>query len=333
MADAATRGHFVWHELMTTDTKAAVAFFTKIVGWKPQTWEHDPSYTILAMGQPMAGVMPLPAGMKAMGGRPAWASYISTPSADDTARQAATLGGKILMQPSDIPTIGRFAVIEDPQGAVFNAFTPLPQQTPQGAIGAPAIGDFSWHELATTDWRAALAFYKSLFGWEETSDMDMGPELGTYQMFGMGGKVFGGIFNKPKQMPGPSNWLPYIRVPDAKKTAVALKGAGGQVINGPMEVPGGDWIVQAVDPQGAMFAVHSLKAAAAKKPAAARKPAKKAAKPAKKAAKPAQKVAKRAAKTSPKKKAVKKKAAKKKAGKKKAGKKKAAKKKSRSRRR
>ena len=332
MADAATRGHFVWHELMTTDTKAAVAFFTKIVGWKPQTWPHDPSYTILAMGQPMAGVMPLPAGMKAMGGRPAWASYISTPSCDDTARQAATLGGKILMQPSDIPTIGRFAVIEDPQGAVFNAFTPLSQPTPQGATGAPAIGDFSWHELATTDWRAALAFYKSLFGWEETSAMDMGPDLGTYQMFGMGGKVFGGIFNKPKQMAGPSNWLPYIRVPDAKKTAVALKGAGGQVINGPMEVPGGDWIVQAVDPQGAMFAVHSLKpAATAKKPAAAA--AAKAVQAVKKTAKKAVKAVKRVAKRAVKKVTPKKKSSKKKAAKKKAGKKKAAKKKPRSRRR
>ena len=124
----------------------------------------------------MAGLLVLPDEVKKMGAPPHWLTYIGTPNVDETAVQAASLGGKVLRQPGDIPTIGRFAVLQDPQGAVFAAFTPLQYSPP---AGPPAVGDFSWHELATTDWRAALAFYQNLFGWETTSAMDMGPEIGT----------------------------------------------------------------------------------------------------------------------------------------------------------
>jgi predicted enzyme related to lactoylglutathione lyase len=166
---------------------------------------------------------------------------------------------------------------------VFAAFTPAPSDT-----SAAPPSDFSWHELATTDQRAALAFYQQLFGWEATSSMDMGPGMGVYQMFGWGGQPAGGIFTKPAQMPGPPSWLPYIKVPDSKKTAASVKKQGGKIINGPMEVPGGDWIAQGMDLQGAMFAVHSAKSAAASQPAAKPAKVKRAAKtkPAKKAAKP-----------------------------------------------
>jgi uncharacterized protein len=260
MADATVRGRFLWHELMTTDTKSAARFFSKVAGWKTQAWKQDPGYTMfVASARPMAGLMLLPEDAKAMGAPPSWITYIGTPDVDETARLAASLGGKILRPASDIPTIGRFAVIQDPQGAVFSAFTP--GQAPQSDT-EPTIGDFSWHELATTDWRAALTFYQQLFGWEGTSSMDMGPEMGTYQMYGWKGKTLGGIFNKPKQMPGPPSWLPYIKVADSKKAAETVKALGGQVVNGPVEVPGGDWIAQGVDLQGAMFAVHSVKAAA-----------------------------------------------------------------------
>ena len=260
MANATVRGRFLWHELMTTDTKSAARFFSKVAGWKTQAWKQDAGYTMfVASARPMAGLMLLPEDAKAMGAPPSWITYIGTPDVDETARLAASLGGKILKPASDIPTIGRFAVIQDPQGAVFSAFTP--SQAPQ-ADTEPTIGDFSWHELATTDWRAALTFYQQLFGWEGTSSMDMGPEMGTYQMYGWKGKTLGGIFNKPKQMPGPPSWLPYIKVADSKKAAETVKTLGGQVVNGPMEVPGGDWIAQGVDLQGAMFAVHSVKAAA-----------------------------------------------------------------------
>jgi predicted enzyme related to lactoylglutathione lyase len=297
MAPSTTRGHFLWHELMTTDTKSAANFFGKVVGWKTKPWTD--TYTMFMTGaRPMGGLMVIPDDAKKMGAPPKWLSYIGTPDVDETARQAASLGATILKQPTDIPNVGRFAVIQDPQGATFAAFKAL-QEMPSDP--KPGVGDFSWHELATNDWRSALAFYKNLFGWEETESMDMGA-MGTYQMYGWKGRTLGGIFNKPPQQPGPSAWLAYINVADAAKAVATIRKHGGQVLNGPTEVPGGDVIAQGLDPQGAPFAVHS------------RKPAAKAA-----GARP--KAEKKAAKKTAPRKAARKKAAPKKAAKKKAAKK------------
>jgi len=281
------RGRFVWHELLTTDTKAAEGFFTRVVGWKAKPF--DQSYTLFLTGkQNRAGLMTLPEEARKMGARPHWESYVAVPSVDDSAKQAASLGGKILKAPTDIPNVGRFAVLMDPQGASFALFKGL-QEMP--IEDKPGVGDFSWHELATTDWKAAVAFYKNLFGWQETNAMDMGPQ-GTYQMFGLDGKTMGGIYNAGPQQPGPPAWLPYIRIPDAKKSAELIKKLGATVINGPMEVPGGDMIAVGLDLQGIPFAVHSVtaKAAVAAKPASKPAKKKKAAKKAKKA-KPAKRAA------------------------------------------
>jgi hypothetical protein len=226
--------------------------------------------------------MALPEEARAMGAPPSWCSYVGTPDVDDTVRSAVSLGAKVLKPAWDIPTVGRLAVLEDPQQAVFALFAPTEVQS--GPAPDPAA--FSWHELVTTDWRSALTFYQRLFGWETTSAMEMGPELGTYQMFGQNGKPMGGMYSRPAHVPR-SHWLPYIRVADSKKTGDLVKKLHGQVLVGPMEVPGGDWIVVGSDLQGATFAVHSAKPADVKKPAATKKRAaakKPAAKPAAKKA-------------------------------------------------
>lgn len=288
---ASTRGHFLWHELMTSDTKSAAEFFTKVVGWKTKPWND--SYTMFMTGsKPMGGLMVLPDEAKKMGAPPSWLTYIGTPDVDETVKQAASLGATIHKQPTDIPNIGRFAVIQDPQGASFAAFKGL-QDTPSDP--KPGVGDFSWHELTTTDWRAAFAFYKNLFGWEETESMDMGA-TGTYQMYGWKGRTLGGMMNKPPQQPGPPSWLAYIRVADTNKAVETITKLGGQILSGPMEVPGGDLIAQGRDRQGAVFAINSAKPAA-KSASAAPKAAKKAKKKAapKKAA-PKKAATKRAAK-------------------------------------
>ena len=205
-----------------------------------------------------------------------WMCYIGTPNVDATARQTTELGGKVLKPVSDIPDVGRFAILQDPQGAIFVGFTPAPTEH-MPANTKIAVGDFSWHELITTNWQAAFDFYQKLFGWEKLDSMEMGPG-NVYQMFGWKGKaMLGGMFNKSPQMPGPPMWLPYALVPDSKKVADMLPRLGGKVTHGPAEVPGGDWITQLTDPQGVMFAVHSKKQAAAATPAAKakRKPSKK----------------------------------------------------------
>jgi len=249
------RGRFLWHELMTTDTRAAADFYTKLVGWTLQSWDQNPTYQMfLAGGVPMAGMTTLPEDAKLEGAPPGWLGYIGSPDADAAARLAVKLGGRVLKDAIEIPSVGRFVILEDPQHAVFSAFTP--EQDPVGDERA-GLGDFSWHELATSDVEAAFAFYHELFGWEKTSAMDMGPGLGVYQMFGARGQTLGGIYRIPAGAPQPPAWLPYALVTSSDRVAAQTPKLGGRVINGPMDVPGGDSIVQIVDPQGGMFAVHS----------------------------------------------------------------------------
>ena len=254
-------GSFVWCELMTTDTAAAESFYKKVVGWTSVPF--GPSYTVFngAAGSGVGGVMKLPDSAKQMGVPPHWIMYLGTPNVDDTAMRIASLGGRVLRQPEDIPNVGRFAIVQDPFGAAFALLTPKP------APGAPerkrgGVGDFSWFELYTPNPEGAWKFYETLFGWEKTSAMDMG-EMGTYQMFGRGGGIPNGGIMKPP--PGaPAAWMPYAMVKDAKAAAATAAANGGKIVNGPMEVPGGDWIAQGMDPQGAMFSVHSLNPTSAK---------------------------------------------------------------------
>lgn len=254
-------GSFVWCELMTTDTAGAESFYKKVVGWTAVPFAPDGSYTVFnnAAGAGAAGLMPRPANAPAP---PNWLMYIGTPNVDDTAMRVAQLGGRVVKQPDNIPDTGRFAVVQDPYGATFGLFQPPPNRPGRGATG---LGDFSWFELYTPNPEGAWKFYQTLFGWEKTSAMDMG-EMGVYQMFGRGGGIPNGGIMKPPAGAPPA-WMPYALVKDAKAAAAAATANGGTIINGPMEVPGGDWIAQGADPQGAMFAVHSLNPAIQAKPA------------------------------------------------------------------
>ena len=252
-------GSFVWCELMTTDMKSAESFYSKVVGWKPVPFAPDGSYTVFnnAAGG-VGGVMPLPDMARQNGTPPSWIMYLGTPNVDDTAMRIAQLGGRVNKQPAEIPNVGRFAIVQDPYGAMFALLQPkLPPGAPDRKRGG--VGDFSWFELYTPNPQGAWKFYEGLFGWEKTSAMDMG-EMGSYQMFGRGGGIPSGGIMKPP--PGaPAAWQPYAMVKDAKEAAAIARVNGGTIVNGPMEVPGGDWIAVGTDPQGVMFAVHSLKPA------------------------------------------------------------------------
>jgi uncharacterized protein len=252
MTDAKPRGRFVWYELLVRNPNAAPGFYSPVTGWGTMPWDGPTPYTLWTVnGAPIGGIMQLPNESAA----PCWLAHISTPHVDDTVKQATDLGAKVMAPASDIPTVGRFAVLADPQGAAFAVFTP--EKEAPGHEGEAALGEFSWHELASHDSPAAFRFYERLFGWEKMSEMDMG-ELGTYQMFGRNGVMLGGMFNKPPDMPV-SAWVYYVNVADVNRAVDAVKQGGGQVIQGPMEVPGGDWIAQCIDPQGAVFAVHAKK--------------------------------------------------------------------------
>jgi uncharacterized protein len=254
---AKSKGRFVWHELLTTDIAAAQKFYPQITGWTIQNWgEGANAYPMWVNGEaPLGGAMILPDQAKKMGAPPNWMAYISTPDTDATAKEVAKLGGKVLREPFDIPEIGRVAILADPQGAVFAAFTAAGDDMPHNA--EPALGEFSWHELATTDYKAAFEFYSKIFGWKQIGDApEVAPGM-IYLMYGQGNEMYGGMFTISKDMPMPPAWLHYVRVPNADEAAKKTVQLGGKIANGPMDVPGGDRVAQLIDPQGAMFAVHS----------------------------------------------------------------------------
>jgi predicted enzyme related to lactoylglutathione lyase len=251
------RGRFYWYDLMTTDVDGAKSFYTKLIGWGTTLWEGgDQPYTMwTTKDQPIGGVMTLPEEARKAGAPPHWLSHVLVPKVDETLEQAKKLGGSVMVPGTDVPTVGRFGVLQDPQGgmiAVFAADKVEPESPPH-------VGTFSWNELATSDPEAAWSFYESLFGWEKADAMDMG-EMGTYQMYKKKGGQWplGGIFKRPAEMPATA-WLYYAMVKDVHESVETVKKLGGKVLNGPMEVPGGDFIAQCMDPQGAAFALHSTK--------------------------------------------------------------------------
>ncbi len=255
MSDESTKGRFVWYELMTTDTDAAKSFYHKAVGWGSMVFEGAGTpYSMWTVGQaPIGGVMNLPDDAVAQGAPPHWVPYIGAPDVDQTVARATELGATVHVEATDIPTIGRFAVLGDPQGATFAVYKSVGDEA---MPDRPAdVGEFSWDELAAANYETAFDFYSDLFGWAKTDSMDMG-EMGMYQMYGRNGTTLGGMYNKPADMPAPPHWLLYVRVDDIDKAVETIQEAGGQILRGPMDVPDGDRVAQCMDPQGAAFAIH-----------------------------------------------------------------------------
>ena len=249
------RGQFVWYDLLTNAPDAAIAFYRQIIGWETQVWEGPQPYTMWARadGGTIGGVMDLPPEAAEAGAPPHWMSYLSTPDVEQTIADAKRLGATVHLPATDIPQVGRFAIIADPQGATIALFEPSEER----ARGEPQLGDVAWNELATSDSQAAFAFYQKAFSWDKISEMDMGGGM-TYLIFGQNGKQYGGMYNfMPDQPPFPY-WTPYVNITGLDARVEKVSALGGKVLNGPMDVPGGGRIAQCMDPQGAVFALFEL---------------------------------------------------------------------------
>ncbi|MDP9149516.1 MAG: VOC family protein [Myxococcota bacterium] len=244
-------GDFVWYEHLTKEPKAAIAFYTEVVGWKTQPFAESGDYIMWVGGQgPLGGVMKLPDEAAKMGAQPHWMGHVQVDDVDGRVALTRKLGGKVYKEPDDVPSVGRFAVIADPQGASLSIFKPsaamqLHDQTKEGEI--------CWNELLTSDSTAAFRFYSELFGWKILQEVDMGP-MGTYRIYGIGDKQLGGMMTMPSPMP--AKWLYYIETSNLDAAMARATKKGAKVLNGPTEVPGGARIVQLTDPQGAAFALH-----------------------------------------------------------------------------
>ncbi|RWM11577.1 MAG: VOC family protein [Mesorhizobium sp.] len=246
---------FFWYELMTTDLDAAEAFYTAVVGWRAEPFDKAPGmprYIVMNSSvRGVGGLMTMPEDAVKMGMPPAWLGYIYTKDVDASTKALQDAGGSVHRAPDDIPGVGRFAVVADPQGATFMFLQP--NQPDQPPVPATTPGHVGWHELYTSDWKAAFDFYSSQFGWESAGQFDMG-EMGIYQTFGAGSESGGGMMNKPPQIPVPV-WQFYFNVDAIDAAAKRVTDNGGKVLMGPMEVPSAQWVVQCQDPQGAHFAL------------------------------------------------------------------------------
>lgn len=248
------RGSFVWYELMTTDPQAACGFYAQVLGWAGKA-SGMPGYTLVSAGpHEVAGVMALPEAAAASGAPPSWLGYLAVDEVDAAASSVQAAGGQIFHPPTDIPGVGRFATVADPHGAAFCLFCGSGGDSPPApAPGTP--GTVGWHELMAGELGQAWDFYSGQFGWVKTEAIDMGP-MGIYQLFGQAGAAesLGGMMTRLPEMPVAA-WQYYFNVAAIDAAAERVKAGGGQVLNGPMQVPGGSWIVNAFDPQGAAFSL------------------------------------------------------------------------------
>lgn len=244
---------FFWYELMTSDPGAATAFYTDVVGWRPQSYDDTGAYTVLNAGdRGIGGIMASPE----TGMPPHWVGYIHSADVDADTAKVKQGGGAVHKAPADIEGVGRFSVVADPTGAVFMFLQPNGPDMPPVPMGTP--GHVGWHELYAGDGEAAMAFYAAQFGWKQVDSMDMGA-MGQYRLFAFDGvNAMGATMNKPDEVPV-ACWAFYFCVDAIDSAVERVNKGGGKVLMGPHEVPGGSWIINALDPQGAHFALVAPK--------------------------------------------------------------------------
>tara|TARA_R110002033_G_scaffold13802_1_gene40872 strand:- start:4430 stop:5218 length:789 start_codon:yes stop_codon:yes gene_type:complete len=253
-------GDFIWYELLTPDQDAARSFYEKVVGWTiDKSADNEMDYRMInSASGPIAGSMTLTADMQSGGMPPCWLGYIAVDNVDDVVEATTAAGGAVHMEPHDLDGVGRIAFLADPSGALFYVMKPVPPaDNPDASSNSfaatePMAGHCAWNELASSDPAAALNFYHDLFGWEKDGEMDMGP-MGKYE-FLRHDHMIGAVMPRPQELPV-SAWTYYFRVPDIDAAADTIEKEDGQIVQPPTEIPGGDYSLTAIDPQGARFAL------------------------------------------------------------------------------
>jgi hypothetical protein len=253
------RGDFIWYELMTPDPEGSKAFYDALVGWNIEAQSQFPNgYRMIGRsdGKFAGGVLPLNDEMQQHGARPAWLGYILVADVDRSVAKIEQAGGKTYMPAFDIPDVGRVAMVADPQGATFYIMKPIPPASDPNAksdVFEPNTEQrCGWNELSTSDPAEARRFYGDQFGWTSENFMSMG-ENGEYRFFEQNGVTIGAVAGTMGgQQP---HWRYYFRVPSISKAKETAESKGGKITMGPIQVPGGDYIVIGVDPQGAEFAL------------------------------------------------------------------------------
>jgi uncharacterized protein len=232
-------GTFSWAELATSDSTAAKAFYTAVFGWAYEDIPigDDQVYSIARIeGKNVAALFQSEQ-------PPHWNNYVTVESVDASAARAAELGGTVTTEPYDVMDVGRSAVFTDPAGAVVYLWE---ARSNIGAYLVNQPGAMTWNDLVTPDPEGAERFYGNLFGW---AFQEM-PSSGGYRVISNGERSNGGIMPRAE---GPPAWIPYFGHSDVASLVDRIGGLGGDVMNGPIQVPAGTFAVF-TDPQGAVFA-------------------------------------------------------------------------------
>lgn len=254
---ASAHGDHIWYELLTPDADAAQAFYGPLLGWSfRDAGMEGADYRLFATGEAdVGGLMQAEPGMPA-----AWLGYVGVDNVDAMAASVTDGGGAVHMGPMDIPDVGRFALVADPAGAAFYVMAPTPPADRPDAeslsfsYDKPRNGHCAWNELMTPDPAGALKFYGQRFGWVKDGGMPMG-ELGEYEFLRHGDKgMMGAVMPMMPGAPRPV-WTYYFRVADIDAAVEQVKANGGQIVQGPDEIPGGHYSLSAIDPQGVPFAL------------------------------------------------------------------------------
>jgi predicted enzyme related to lactoylglutathione lyase len=237
---------FVWHDLITKDAGRAAEFYKSLLDWKINTVQmpEGPYHMIECGPGPIGGICEQPNSPASY-----WMPHLCVNDVDATATLIKSLGGSIVMPPTDIPQTGRFAIGRRPPG--------WPLLDLQGIAESPGFdpdlgipGRACWNELYTSDDAAALRFYSKVFGWSD-EPKDLGP-MGTYHVQMLGDKQVGGLMKNP--MPGaPTGWVVYFFVLDLTAATQKAKQLGATPIMEGMPIPGIGSFSMLTDPTGAMF--------------------------------------------------------------------------------
>ena len=243
----------IWFELITPDPDTAQNFYQAVAGWRiaPSSMPEHGGYRIaVAQGdEDVAGLMAPPPGT---GGAPGWTIYFAAGDVDAMAARVKEFGGQVFFGPMDIPHVGRFATLGDPQGVVFSIIKgSSPQQSTafKPMRGEAGHGHGVWVELASPDPDGALAFYGALFGWSKQGAMPMG-EMGEYAFIGRGEQDRPGAIMSSTTTGAPARWNWYVQVPDIDAAVASAKGEGGELLQGPDPIPGGGFSANVKDAQG-----------------------------------------------------------------------------------
>ena len=237
-------GNFVWFECVTDDIEASKAFYTETLGWKSDVMDMgEQKYTMLGASADKTSCGVINAQMEGVPNH--WTSYVSVEDVDAAAQRVKDNGGEVIVPPTDIPTIGRFSLVKDPEGATFNLFKGEESDD-------NASADFHWNELYSDDIDKLAPFYEKVLGYTATQ-MDM-PGGGKYTIFKRGDTdVAGGMTKPDKDIP--SMWLPYAAVPDCDAAVERAKQHKGQVKMGPIDAEGIGRFAVLIDSQGAALGV------------------------------------------------------------------------------